>query len=327
MKLSWKTFAAAAFGLALAAAPALAQTYPNRPITLVVPYSAGGPSDVIARLVGESMTKTLGQQIVVESVNGAGGTLGAARLARSEPDGYTLLIHHVALAASASLYDSLTYDTATAFQPLGMVNTGPMVLATRKDYAATDAAALIAKLKEDGPKTTMAHAGVGSNAHLCATLLQRAMGVKFTQVGYRGTGPAMNDLMGGQVDALCDQSTTAVPQVLAKSIKGFAVSSKDRLAALKDLPTLNEAGLKGFEFVIWHGLYAPKGTPDDIVGKLHDALQIALKDPKIVQRFTDVGTTTFPDAERGVEAHKARLEKEIATWKQVFAETGEKAQK
>lgn len=327
MKLTWKTMAAVVVGLALSAAPALAETYPSRPITLVVPYSAGGPSDVIARLIGESMGKTLGQQFVVESVNGAGGTLGASRVARSEPDGYTILIHHVALAASASLYDSLIYDTATAFQPLGLVNTGPMVLATKKDYPAADAAALIAKLKADGPNTTMAHAGVGSNAHLCATLLQRALGVKFTQVGYRGTGPAMNDLMGGQVDALCDQSTTAVPQVLAKTIKGYAVSSKERLAALKDLPTLSEAGLKGFEFVIWHGLYAPKGTPDDIVKKLHDALEIALKDPKVVQRFTDVGTTVFPDADRTIEAHKARFEKEIATWKQVFAETGEKAQK
>lgn len=326
MSFRWRSLAAAVFGLALAAAPAAAQ-YPERVVTMVVPFAAGGPSDVIARLVADSMSKTLGKQIVVENVAGAGGTLGAARLAKSDPDGYTILIHHVALAAGASLYANLTYETTTAFAPLGLVNTGPMVLASRKDFEAGDAKALIAAMKQKGSELSVAHAGNGSNAHLCALLLQKAIGQNFNLVGYKGTGPAMNDLIGGQVDVLCDQSTTAVPPIQSGSIKGYAVSSKERLPALKDLPTLDEAGLKGFEFVIWHGLYAPKGTPGDIVAKLHDALQIALKDPKIVDRFTQVGTKVFPDNERSIEAHQERFQKEIATWKKVIAESGVQPQK
>lgn len=320
-----KRAAAVAAGLVFSVAPVVAEDYPTRPITLVVPYSAGGPSDLIGRLVGDSMSKTLGQQIVVENVTGAGGTLGASRVARSDPDGYTLLIHHIALPGSAALYDNLNYDTATAFEPLGLINTGPMVVVTRPNYDAADAAALIAKIKADGGKTTVGNAGIGSNAHLCASLLQRATGAKFTQVPYRGTGPAMTDLIAGQIDMMCDQSTNAVTPVQTHKIKGFAVSSKERLPALKDLPTLDEVGLKGFEFVVWHGLYAPKGTPKEILAKLHDALLVALKDEKIVAKFAEVGTTVFPEAERTPEAHKARLEKELAVWKKVFPEPASKS--
>jgi tripartite-type tricarboxylate transporter receptor subunit TctC len=266
------------------------------------------------------MTATLGQQIVIENVAGAGGTTAAAREAKADPDGYTLLIHPVALAAGASLYPKLTYDTATAFVPLGLVNYGPMVLSTKKDYPAADTKALLAKLKDDGQKTSFAHAGVGSNSHLCGLLLQRDLKTKFTEVAYKGTGPAMNDLMSGQVDLLCDQSTTSVPQVTAGTIKGFAVTSKGRLQVLKDLPSLQEAGLPGFDFTIWHGLYAPAGTPPEVVAKLNDAIRIALKDPNVLARFADVGTQTFPDAEWTPAAHKALLDKEIATWKAVVGE-------
>ncbi|MFC7395714.1 tripartite tricarboxylate transporter substrate-binding protein [Chelatococcus sp. GCM10030263] len=320
-----QTFMKALFGiaaLALAAAPAQAQSYPTRSVTMIVPFAAGGPSDAIARLIGEAMGKTLGQQIVIENVAGAGGTTGAARAAKADPDGYTLLIHHVALAAGASLYPKLAYDTSTAFAPIGLVNGGPMVLMTKNDYPADDAAALIAKLKADGSKVTVAHAGVGSNSHLCTLLLQQALGVKFTQVAYRGTGPAMNDLMGGQVDLLCDQSTTAVPQVEGKTVKGFAVTSKDRLPVLKDLPTLQEAGLKDFDFTIWHGLYAPAGTPQDIVAALNKALQVALTDKNVLARFAEVGTQPFPESERSPAAHKTQFDKEIATWKRVIGEEG-----
>ena len=312
----------AALALGVAALPARA-AYPERVVTLVVPYAAGGPSDIIARLVGDSMSKTLGQQIVIENVTGAGGTLAAARVARSDPDGYTLLIHHVALAASASLYDKLTYDAGTAFQPLGLVNGGPMILTSKLDFPAADAPAMFAKLKSDGQSVSVAHAGIGSNSHLCALLLQRAVGAKFNLISYRGNAPALNDMMGGQVDVLCDQSTTGVPPFLAGKVKGYAVSSKQRLDVVKNLPTFDEAGLKGFEFLIWHALYAPKGTSGEIVTKLHNALQIALKDPKIVARFNEVGTSVFPEAELSVEAHKAKFEREIATWKKVFAESGE----
>lgn len=310
-------------GLALFAGAASAQDYPTRPITLIVPFAAGGPSDAIARLIGQPMSTALGQQVVIESAAGAGGTLGAARVARAEPDGYTVLIHHVALAAGASLYDNLAYDTATAFVPLGLINRGPMVLLTRQDFEAADAAALLARMKESGGEVTVGHAGVGSNSHLCALLLQRALGTEFTLVAYKGTGPAMNDLMGGQLDILCDQSTTAIPQITGGMVKGYAVSSAERLPALKDLPTLREAGLADFDFTIWHGLYAPAGTPGPVVAKLNAALRSALDDPALQARFAEVGTEVFPEDERAPAAHEARLKAEIATWQKVLGKTGE----
>jgi tripartite-type tricarboxylate transporter receptor subunit TctC len=312
----------AAATIALSTGLAAAQGYPTRPITLIVPFAAGGPSDAIARLIGQSMSGTLKQQVVIENVAGAGGTTGAARLAKAEKDGYTLLIHHVALAAGASLYKSLPYDTLGDIETIGLVNSGPMVVATRKDYPAADARALLAKLKEDGPKTTAAHAGVGSNSHLCDLLLQQALGVKFTEAAYRGTGPAMNDLMAGQVDPLCDQSTTAVPQIQGGTIRAFAVTSKDRLDVIKDIPTMAESGYPAFEFTIWHGLYAPKGTPKEVIDTLNKALQVALDDPNVKARFADVGTQVFPASERSPAAHRARLEKEVATWKDVVAKSG-----
>jgi tripartite-type tricarboxylate transporter receptor subunit TctC len=308
--------------LAISAGLAAAQGYPTRPLTLIVPFAAGGPSDAIARRIGQSMSETLKQQVVIENVAGAGGTTGAARLAKAQKDGYTLLIHHVALAAGASLYKTLPYDTLGDIEPIGLVNYGPMVVTTRKDYPAEDAKALFAKLKEDGSKTTAAHAGVGSNSHLCDLLLQQTLGVKFTEAAYRGTGPAMNDLMAGQVDLLCDQSTTAVPQVQGGTIKAFAVTSKDRLDVLKNLPTMQEAGFPNFEFVIWHGLYAPKGTPKEAVDALNKALQVALDNANVKARFVDVGTQAFPANERSPEAHKARLEREVATWKDVIGKAG-----
>jgi tripartite-type tricarboxylate transporter receptor subunit TctC len=317
----WRSCLAGLAGLAFLAAPATAQDYPSRPVTLVVPFAAGGPSDAIARVIGESMSETLGQQIVVESVSGAGGTLGAAQAARAEPDGYTILIHHVALAAGASLYDNLAYETETAFAPIGLVNRGPMVLLTRKDFEAADAAALLETMRAAGPDLTVGHAGVGSNSHLCSLLLQEALGAAFTLVPYKGTGPAMTDLMGQQLDVLCDQSTTSIPQIAGGTVKGYAVSSAERLEALKDLPTLQEAGLPDFEFTIWHGLYAPAGTPEAVIETLNAALQTALEDPGVQQRFAEAGTTAFPADQRTPAAHQAQLDHEIAVWKAVFGQT------
>ncbi|BEV46066.1 tripartite tricarboxylate transporter substrate-binding protein [Afipia carboxidovorans] len=300
------------------AGTAVAQDYPTRPITMIVPFAAGGPSDAIGRLVAQSMSKSLGQQVVVESVSGAGGTVGASRLARSDADGYTILIHHVALAAGASLYKNLDYDTSTAFAPIGLVNRGPMVLLSRKNYEASDAKALLGIMREQGTKVSVGHAGVGSNSHLCTLLMQEALNSKFTLVAYKGTGPAMNDLMGGQLDILCDQSTTAIPQISGKMIKGYAVTSAERLDALKDLPTLQEAGLKDFNFTIWHGLYAPAKTPEPIVKKLNEALQAALSDQSVLQRFAEVGTSPFPADQRTPAAHKKQFDHEIAVWKDVI---------
>jgi tripartite-type tricarboxylate transporter receptor subunit TctC len=321
MNVLRRSFLAGIAGLAVLSGMASAQDYPSRPITMIVPFAAGGPSDAIGRLVGQSMSTSLGQQIVVESVAGAGGTLGAARAARSEPDGYTILIHHVALAAGASLYDNLEYDTKTAFAPIGLVNRGPMVLLTRNDFEAADAPALLAAMREGGADLSVGHAGVGSNSHLCALLLQKALGAEFTLVAYKGTGPAMNDLMGGQLDILCDQSTTSIPQITGKTVKGYAVSSAERLQALPDLPTLSEAGLADFDFTIWHGLYAPAGTPEPIIATLNAALQTALDDPALQARFAEVGTSVFPADQRSPAAHEAQFQAEIATWQTVLGQT------
>lgn len=314
--------AAAALGLALAFTGAKAQSYPTRTITLVVPFAAGGPSDVIARLIGQSMSQALGQQVIVENVAGAGGTAGAARVAKAAPDGYTLLIHHLALTAAPSLYNNLPYDTKKAFVPIGLVNTGPMVLTGKKDLPPKDAKELFAYIKKEGDKVTMAHAGVGSNAHLCAVLLSQELKAKVTMVPYGGTGPAMNDLMGGQVDVLCDQSTTAVPQVTAGTVKGYVTTGQKRLDVIKDVPTSTEAGLASFDMTVWHGLYAPAGTPDEVVKKLNEALDKALGEKAVNERFAAVGTTAFPQVEWTPAAHQKRFLAEIDRWASLLKNAG-----
>jgi len=304
----WTAAAAAFIGLTAAAA---AQDFPSRPVTIVVPFAAGGPSDAIARLLAVSMGTTLGQQVVIENVAGAGGTTGAARVAKAEPDGHTLLIHHVALPAGAALYKNLPYDTATAFEPVGLVNTGHMVLVSKKDFPAKNAKELFAYLKTSGDKVLIATAGVGSNSHICGILLGQSLGFKPSFVAYRGTGPAMNDLVAGQVDLLCDQSTTAVPQIQGGTVLAHAVTSKERLEAIKNVPTAAESGLPAFDLTIWHGLYAPKGTPKARIAILHRALQKALDDPTVAARFAAVGTFTYPAEERSPEAHRKRFLAEI----------------
>lgn len=301
---------------------AFASEYPTRIVTLVVPFAAGGPSDVIARLLANSMSQTLGQQVIIENVVGAGGTVGAARVARAAPDGYTLLIHHLALTAAPSLYNNLTYDTRTAFEPVGLVNTGPMVLVGRKSLDAKTAPELVAYFKAQGDKITIAHAGVGSNAHLCAILLTQAIGVKQVYVPYNGTGPAMNDLVTGQVDALCDQSTTAVPQIIGGNVKGYLVTSEQPLDVIKDVATAKSVGLPTFDMAIWHGLYVPKDTPRDIVLKLNAALGKALSEPLIIERFKAVGTTPFPGSEWSPEAHSKRFLAEIDRWSTLLKAAG-----
>lgn len=308
--------------LVLLAGAAAAQTFPTKPITLIVPFAAGGPSDVIARLVGQSMSRTLGQSVIIENVSGAGGTSGAARTARAAPDGYTLLIHHLALAAAPSLYSNLPYDTARGFEPLGLLNTGPMVVTSKLALEASDAAALFRMLKERGTGVTMAHAGVGSNSHLCSLLLAQVLGAKPTLVAYRGTGPAMNDLVAGQVDTLCDQATSAVPQIQGGKVKAFAVTAADRLDVIPTVPTAREAGLAGFEMTVWHGLYAPAGTPAPVLEQLHGAIVTAIEDRDVQERFKATGTLIFPTTERSREAHAKRFQGEIARWAQALSAAG-----
>ena len=311
---------------ALLAAAALAQgTYPNRQIILVVPYAAGGPSDSIARLMAESMGGMLGQTIVVENVVGAGGTTGATRVAKADPDGYMLMIHHLALAAGATLYPKLAYDTTTAFAGIGLVNSGPFVLNGKKGLAANTAKEALDYIRANKEHVTMGGAGVGSGSNLCNMLIQSILGVKISEVAYRGTGPAMNDLVGGQIDFLCDQSTNALAQIKGGTIKPYAVTSTERMSELRELPTMIEAGLPGFEITQWHALYAPKGTPAPIIEKLNGAFEQALANPKVLARFADFGTVLFPANARGPAANDARLKSEVERWAKVIKDAGVQA--
>ena len=285
------------------AAGAHAQTVPARPITLVVPYAAGGPSDAIARVVGDHMSRTLGQPVVIENVAGAAGTAGAERVAKAAPDGHTLLIHHLALVAAPSLFANLRYDTRTAFVPLGLVNTGPLILVGRNSLEAKTAGELFDWIRRTGDRVTIGHSGPGSNSHLCSLMLGAHTGVKMTQVAYRGAAPTMNDLVGGQIDLSCDQSTNSVPQIQAGTVRAFAVTSAERNDAVPDVPTTAEAGAPGIAFAVWHGLYATAGTPPEIVAKLNAALGQAVADPGIASKFAQVGTVVYPLAERTPAAH------------------------
>jgi tripartite-type tricarboxylate transporter receptor subunit TctC len=303
-------------------ATAQAQPYPNKPITLVVPFAAGGPSDTIGRLTADHVGRTLGQQIVVENVAGAGGTLGSERVAKAAPDGYTILTHHSGLTAAPALYSNLRFDSKTAFEPMGLINTGPMVVISRKTLEAKSLAELVAWLKEQGEKATIGFAGVGSNSYVCGTLLQQLIGVKLAMVAYRGTGPAMNDLVGGQIDVLCDQATTAVPQIQAGTVKAYAVTSAQRLESLKDVPSNVEAGLPALTVTIWNGLYAPKGTPKEIIDKWNAAVAKMLDDPTIQQRFAATGTVAFANDMRSPVAHQKFLGEQFSFFETMFAKAG-----
>ncbi|MFC6445755.1 tripartite tricarboxylate transporter substrate-binding protein [Shinella zoogloeoides] len=313
----------AALAVSLLATSAFAQTYPERTITMVVPFSAGGPTDTVTRLVAEAMSKDLGQQIVVENVGGAGGTLGAGRVASADPDGYTLLLHHIGMAASATLYRKLAYDTLNAFEYVGLVTDVPMTIVARKDLEPTDLKGLIDYMKANKDTVTVANAGIGAASHLCGMMLMSALQTQFTTVPYKGTGPAMTDLLGGQVDVLCDQTTNTTKQIQGGTIKAYAVTSPARLGNLPDIPTAEEGGLPGFQIGIWHGVYAPKGTPAEVTERLSKSLQLALKDPNVVARFAELGTTPSSQEDATPAALKAKLESEIARWKPIIEAAGQ----
>ena len=321
----------AIFGMTALAAVSLislsasAQTYPDRTITMVVPFSAGGPTDTVARLVAESMSKDLGQQIVVENVGGAGGSLGAGRVAQADPDGYTVLLHHIGMATSATLYRKLAYDTLNAFEYVGLVTDVPMTIVARKDFEPKDLKGLIDYVKANKDTVTVANAGIGAASHLCGMMFMSAIETPVVTVPYKGTGPAMTDLLGGQVDIMCDQTTNTTKQILGGTIKAYAVTSPARLPVLPDVPTAVEGGLAGFQVGIWHGVYAPKGTPAEATERLSKALQVALKDPNVVARFAELGTVPSSEAEATPAALKTKLETEIARWKPVIEAAGQYA--
>lgn len=308
-----------------AAAVANAQTFPDKTVTVIVPFAAGGPTDTVARLVAQSMGTTLKQQFIIENVGGAGGTIGAARAAKAAPDGYTLLLHHIGQSTAPTLYRKLTYDANTAFDPIGLITDVPMTLVAREDFPAKDLKELLAYVKTNKDKVTYANAGIGSASHLCGMLFMSAIATDLTTVPFKGTGPAMNDLLGKQVDLMCDQSTNTTGQIKGGKIKAYGVTLKTRLASLPNIPTMNEAGLPGFEIAIWHGLYAPKGTPKPVIEALNKALKIALKDPIVKQRFADLGTEPVADNRATPEALQAHLKSEIDKWAPIIKKAGEYA--
>lgn len=320
---AWLTLLAIVGALLVATSPR-ADDYPSKPINIIVVYAAGGPSDILARILGDHLGRQFGQQLVVENVAGAGGTIGTDRAARSTPDGYTILTHHAGLTTAPSLYANLKVDYHTAFEPLGLINTGPMVMLSRKSLETKTMAELATWLKEKGDKATIGYAGVGSNSYVCAMVLQQMLGVKLAMVAYRGTGPAMNDLVAAQIDVLCDQATSAVPQITGGSVKAYAVTSPDRLAGIGDVPSNKEAGFPAFNVTIWNGAYAPKGTPKAIVDKWNAALNTFVTDPRVVERFAATGTVPFPPEMRTTAAHAKFLTEQFAFYEKMFAAAGVK---
>jgi tripartite-type tricarboxylate transporter receptor subunit TctC len=314
--------------LTFAAAPdhASAQAaYPTKSITLIVPAAAGGPTDTVSRLLAESMSRTLGQTVVVENQGGAGGTLAMARVAKAAPDGYTIAVWHIAQATAPALYDNLKYDVVNDFDHIGRITDVPMTLVSKPALPAKDVNELLAWIRAEKTKATYGHAGVGSASHLCALILMKELGVQMTGVGYRGTGPAMTDLLGGQFDVMCDQTTNTTNQIKDGKIKGYAVTTKAKVSSLPDLPTLDGGALPGFEVAAWHAMWAPKGLPKEATDKLVAALQAALKDSKVVERFASLGTAPVPDALARPEALKSHLTAEVQRWGAVIKGAGVKA--
>ena len=299
--------ACSGLGLLLVAAliPAHAQSTPKT-VTLVVPYAAGGGTDTVARLIGERMSRSLGQAVIVENQVGGGSTLANDRVARSAPDGSTVLINHVALLAAPSLFTNLRYDTKTAFEPVGLVNNAPMVLIGRKSIPGAEPKDFVNWIKAQRDKANFAHGGIGTNSHLCAVMMGNVLGFKPTIVAYRGSGPAIGDLLAGQIDLLWDQVTNALPQIQAGTLHGIAITSPQRLEQLKDVPTTAELGMPEVSYSMWHGLYVTKGTPRETIVALNAALRGALSDPALREKLKELGTVPFPDDELSPEAH-ARL--------------------
>ncbi len=301
---------------------AQAQDFPTKPITVIVPFSAGGPTDTVARLLAQSMTNTLKQTVLVENVGGAGGTLGAGRVARATPDGYTLLLHHIGQSTSPALYRKLAFDAAKDFEPIGLVTDVPMTFVARKDFPPKDFKELIAYVKANKDKVTYANAGVGSASHLCGLLFMSAIDTPLTTVPYKGAGPAMQDILGGQVDFICDQTTNTTSQIKSGKVKVYCVTTKAKVPSLPEVPTCDTSGLPGFDIAVWHGIYSPKGTPKPVVDKLAMALQAALKDPTVKQRFAELGTEPVSADRATPAALQAHLKSEIALWGPIIKKAG-----
>lgn len=319
-------------GLAAAAAlfPAVqasAQTYPNKSITMVVPFAAGGSTDLVARILAQKLSEQMGVSVVVENRAGAGGNLGAAAVAKASPDGYTVLYGTISThTLNPLMAKKSAYDPVKDFEPVALVGSIPNVMVVHPSVPAKNVAELIAAAKAEPAKYSYASSGIATPLHLSGEMFNKMAGTQMAHVPYRGAGPAMNDLVGGQVDVLCDQTTNAIPQVTGGKVKAYAVTSNKRIEQLPNLPTVVEAGIPGFEVTVWHGLYAPAGTPAPVVTKLHGALQTALADATIQKRFSDLGTLLFPADQRSPEALGAYLKGEVARWGEAVAKAGVKGE-
>ena len=298
--------------------------YPDKPITMIVPAAAGGPSDTVARLVAEAMSADLGQRVVIENVGGAGGSLGAGRVAKAAPDGYTILLYHIGVATFAALYPNLTYNPVEDFDSVGLVTEVPLTLVGRKELPPSNVTALLEWLKGQGSGATFGTAGVGAASDLCGRLLIDATGIKPTVVPYKGTGPAMNDLIAGQIDFMCDQTTNTANQIKSGQIKPYATTTRERIAVLPDVPTLSESGVRGFDLSAWHAIWTPKATPEPIRQKLAASLQKALANEKVIERFAALGTTPVPARLATPAALDERFKSETARWNKLLAAAAEK---
>ena len=321
-----KLFAFTTLALVAFTQTAQAADFPvkDKPVTIVVPFAAGGPTDRVARDLAEAMRKPLGTTVVVENVAGAGGTIGANKVAKAANDGYTVLLHHIGMATSPALYRKMPYNTTDDFEYLGMVNDVPMTLIGRPTLPANNYKELMTWIDQNKGKINLANAGLGAASHLCGLMFQSAIKVDMTTVPYKGTAPALNDLMGGQVDLLCDQTTNTSGQIEGKTVKAYAVTTAKRLTtpALKGLPTLQESGLKDFNVTIWHGMYAPKGTPADVTAKINAALKTALKDPEFIKKQEALGAVVVTDKRTDAAEHKKFVAAEIAKWGPVIQAAG-----
>lgn len=310
---------------ALFGGSAVAAGYPERPVNMVVPFSAGGPTDNVARSLAEAMRPALGETVVVENKGGAGGTIGISQVARAKPDGYNVLLMHIGFTTSPSLYKNPGYDAKTGFQPIGLVVDVPMTIIARSDFPASNIKELVEYVKANKDKVSLANAGIGAASHLCGTMFMQALGVDLLTVPYKGTGPAMNDLLGKQVDFMCDQTTNTTQHIKAGTVKAYAVTSKERVPTLPDLPTLQESGFPGFEVGIWHGLWAPAGTPKDVTDKLVKSLQTGMADKAFQDRMAGLGANVLTDR-ANPQALQAHVEQQLPQWAEVFRKAGVQAQ-
>jgi tripartite-type tricarboxylate transporter receptor subunit TctC len=313
-------FAALAF-----ATGAPAQSYPTHPVTMLVPYAAGGPTDTVARVVAQAMMKPLGQTVLVENRPSSGGFLAPEQVKNSKPDGYTILIHHIGMATIPALYRAPRFNPLTDFEYIGLINDVPMTVIARQNFPAKDFKEFLAYIKANKEKITLANAGIGAASHLCGLLFMSAIQTDFLTVPYKGTGPAMNDLLGGQVDFMCDQTTNTTSQIKSGKVKAYAVTSPKRVPSLPDIPTLQELGVKGADVSIWHALYAPKDTPKPAIDKLVAALQAALKDPIVNQRFSELGAVSVSLDRANPEALHKFLKSEIDKWGPIIKKAGQYA--